>query len=85
MSGKRGFGNLQSSLNVPTVGFQKFMFVYCLPDRGALNSCMHTFPEANVGFIRVLHITLCIWTWDLRPSIIVVRLEIVRTDGNPSP
>ena len=40
-----------------------------LPDPGALNSCMHTFPKKNVGFTVVQHIITCIWIWELKPSI----------------
>ena len=62
-----GGGN--SLCSKDTVGFLKFMFLNVLPDPGALYSCMHTFPKKNHEFTMVWHIILCIWIWDLRPSI----------------
>ena len=41
---------------------------HALPDPGALNSCVHTFVENNAGGTLVQHMILCIWIWDLRPS-----------------
>ena len=57
-SGGRGRGQF---LNI-----QVFHF---LPDPGAFNSCMHTFPENNAGSTMVYNMILRIWIWDLRPSI----------------
>ena len=30
-----------------------FVYLYIIPDPGALNSCMHTCPNKHIGFIRV--------------------------------
>ena len=49
--------------------FSKVHVLCFLPDPGAFTSCMHTFPEINHGFAMVWHMIMCIWIWDLRPSI----------------
>ena len=38
--------------------FSKVQVIYFLPDPGALNSGMHTFPETNAGCTMVYHTTL---------------------------
>ena len=37
-----------------------------LPDPGASNSCMHTFPETDAGFTMDWHTILHIWIRDMR-------------------
>ena len=65
-----------------TAGSQKLICVE-LSSRpwGFFNSCMYAFPEKNDGFAILWHMILCIWIWDLRPSIwSFLRIEIMRTD-----
>ena len=46
--------------------FLKIQVLNVLPDHGALNSCMHTFPETNDGFTMVLtHCSMHFETLDL--------------------
>ena len=51
--------------------FSKVHVSNLLPDPGAFDSCMHTFPENNNGFAMVKRMLLCIVTWDLRPSMLL--------------
>ena len=34
-----------------------------------LNYCMYASPENDDGFTMILHINICIWIWDSKPSI----------------
>ena len=46
----------------PPVPYGRFSRVHvsnCLPDPGASNSCMHTFPETNVGLLWICCVFGC--------------------------
>ena len=56
--------------SLPYGRFSKVHVSKSFSDPGALNCCMHTFPEINYGCAMVSHMIPCVWIiWDLRPSI----------------
>ena len=63
-------GDRQVPTQICTFGpCSKVHSLFIFPNPGALNYCMHTFPEKHVGVTMVYYILVCIWIWDLRPSV----------------
>ena len=62
--------------------FSRFQVSFVLSDPGALNSCTHTFPETNAGFIAVYtYFYVSGYTmWD--PQFDIIWSESMRTDRN---
>ena len=52
------------SLDRPTVGFQKLHVKNVIPDPGAVNYCMHTFPEIIMD--RLMYLDMGFKTLDFK-------------------